>query len=292
MLKSLRAGGTTTSLLEQLRRVEDRFHCTIQEATADIDAFITRFDLNGQRGWTQTLSTEDTDSVQDLSVDDLGNVFMVGDTYGDLEGPNAGVAADVFIAKFDAAGTHAWTQQFGGTRGDGSGGIASDKKGGVFVAGYTNSFSTIGGTPLGSQDGFVCQYDASGNLVWSTRIGTAQPDTALDIATNASGRFIVSGSTSGSLGGPNSGASDAWFASSVVTVAGDHNADGLVDARDYVIWRNSPSSYGGEQGYTDWRTNYGASSASRASSTNVPEPHTFLLLISTVVAIRHIALRR
>ena len=40
---------------------------------------------------------------------------------------------------------------------------------------------------------------------------------------------------------------------------GDFNQDGVVDAADYVVWRKSPSTFGGDpNGYNTWRTNFGA----------------------------------
>jgi hypothetical protein len=56
---------------------------------------------------------------------------------------------------------------------------------------------------------------------------------------------------------------------------GDFNADGVVDAADYVVWRKSDGS---KEGYDFWRTNFGRASAgsgtagSPGSSTAVPEP--------------------
>jgi hypothetical protein len=48
-----------------------------------------------------------------------------------------------------------------------------------------------------------------------------------------------------------------WFTEDVPTLLGDHDGSGNVDARDYVIWRKDSASYGGAQGYADWRANYG-----------------------------------
>lgn len=44
---------------------------------------------------------------------------------------------------------------------------------------------------------------------------------------------------------------------SSVSLTGDYNNDGSVDAADYVVWRKG--NINGGQGYTDWRTNFGAS---------------------------------
>ncbi|HJQ81621.1 MAG TPA: hypothetical protein VJ828_16785 [Lacipirellulaceae bacterium] len=56
------------------------------------------------------------------------------------------------------------------------------------------------------------------------------------------------------------GAQDLVFQYSEVDDAGsvllgDYNNNGTVDAADYVIWRKTDTS---QQGYTDWRTNFGA----------------------------------
>jgi hypothetical protein len=56
---------------------------------------------------------------------------------------------------------------------------------------------------------------------------------------------------------------------------GDYNGDGSVDAADYVMWRKSDIN--GAQGYTDWRTNFGAggtggSGMGLVSTAAVPEP--------------------
>jgi hypothetical protein len=63
--------------------------------------------------------------------------------------------------------------------------------------------------------------------------------------------------------------------SSEAALRGDYNHDGTVDAKDYVVWRNSGTS--GQQEYQDWLANYGHSvpgygSLADNSSTQVPEP--------------------
>jgi hypothetical protein len=57
------------------------------------------------------------------------------------------------------------------------------------------------------------------------------------------------------------------------TIPGDHNADGVVDARDYVVWRKTASA--NIQGYLDWRANFGASSGTgQTIAAAIPEPAT------------------
>jgi hypothetical protein len=54
---------------------------------------------------------------------------------------------------------------------------------------------------------------------------------------------------------------------------GDYNQNGRVDAADYVLWRKTPSAFGGPGGYATWRTNFDRTSGSGAgSAAAVPEP--------------------
>src|SRR4051812_8039958 len=71
-----------------------------------------------------------------------------------------------------------------------------------------------------------------------------------------------------------------------VSIPGDYNNNGKVDAADYVLWRKSPGSFGGDPaGYTTWRTNFGLPGAGSGLGTAaVPEPHSVALLIGGVAA--------
>ena len=59
----------------------------------------------------------------------------------------------------------------------------------------------------------------------------------------------------------------------VVGLTGDYNGDGKVDAADYVVWRKNPASFGGQQGYDDWRANFGAMAGGGASVSTAGVPN-------------------
>ena len=75
-------------------------------------------------------------------------------------------------------------------------------------------------------------------------------------------------------------------------VAGDYNQNGIVDAADYVFWRNNlgagslPNEGGISPGFVDaedysfWRSRFGFTSGAGAGlgSSNVPEPASFVLI--------------
>ena len=105
---------------------------------------------------------------------------------------------------------------------------------------------------------------------------------------------------------------DAYFDDFSLTVAdailaGDYNADGVVDAADYSVWRdNLGASEGtlvndvsggiiGTAQYDAWRSNYGATAAVSLAATSVPEPSaaTILsLLLSSALVQRRRSTRR
>jgi len=63
---------------------------------------------------------------------------------------------------------------------------------------------------------------------------------------------------------------------------GDYNNDGVVDAADYVVWRKNDIN--GQQGYDDWRTNFGSTGAGLGSgAAAVPEPASIVLALVSLL---------
>jgi hypothetical protein len=61
---------------------------------------------------------------------------------------------------------------------------------------------------------------------------------------------------------------------------GDYNQNGVVDAADYVVWRNGGSPDSTQSGYNLWKANFGKSAGNGAAgkvNAAVPEPTTLLL---------------
>jgi hypothetical protein len=63
----------------------------------------------------------------------------------------------------------------------------------------------------------------------------------------------------------------------------DYNSDGKVDAADYIVWRKSDIN--GQQGYLDWRNNFGRTSGSGSGNgvsivDAVPEPTCGVLVVA------------
>jgi hypothetical protein len=280
-------------------------------AGGSYDAFVRKYDAAGNPQWTRQLGTSLSDVSSGVSADGLGNVYLSGTTLGSLGGTNAG-GQDAFVSKYDAAGNLQWTRQLGTSSTDQSRGVSADGLGNVYISGYTNG--SLGGTNAGGDDAFVSKYDAAGNLQWTQQLGTSSFDSNHGVSADGLGNVYFSGDTNGSLGGTNAGNNDAFVAKFSEAIPGDYNANGIVDAADYVVWRDTLGQAGAglaadgngngsiDAGdYDFWRAHFGTMSpgisaasgagATGAASVNsvVPEPCTFAL---ATLALAALVLRR
>jgi hypothetical protein len=172
-----------------------------------LDAFVRKYDANGQVLWTRQFGTSADEGAAGVAVDPTGNVYVTGWTAGDLAGSGAG-GLDAVVRKFDAAGEVIWTRQFG-TAGDDQGiGIAVDAAGHALMTGITTG--GLVGANAGDLDVFVRKYDADGEVLWTRQFGTGSSDYVYAIAVDAAGHAVVAGSVYGSLAASWAGEADAF----------------------------------------------------------------------------------
>jgi hypothetical protein len=71
------------------------------------------------------------------------------------------------------------------------------------------------------------------------------------------------------------------------TLPGDFNADSVVDARDYVVWRNQLHTAYSHSAYETWRAHFGAvgNGSSSGAVAVVPEPVSLILPLMLLIAI-------
>jgi hypothetical protein len=162
---------------------------------------------------------------------------------------------------------------------------------GYHVRSESNSLSTAGWNSLDEQN-----VDGDGNWLQVLNAGagllgefnalsatTLAPGVSLSLGNAYAGdttgmrdlqfEFLLSGEAEGRIG-------TVIYAPLSATLDGDFNNNGVVDAADYVVWRETDGS---PEGYNTWRANFGAmlpgsgQGALVASTSSVPEPSAWLL---------------
>jgi Tol biopolymer transport system component len=226
-------------------------------------AAATFYDDVAQNGTLQVLKVGSTNSVATFagSFTGSGGSTGGGDIFflGDLR-PGASPAIVSFANNIVFSGAATLNMEIGGT----SPGAGYDQ---VIVNGH---LALSGVLKVSLINDFIPAAGNTFNLLDWTTVGGVF--TLLDLPVLSGGlTWITSG----------------LYTNGVLSIAagfpGDYNSDGKVDAADYVLWRNDPVSFGGQQGYGTWRANFGAAGsgagAGAGANAAVPEPAMSVMLM-------------
>ena len=166
------------------------------------DAFIRKYDANGNELWTRQFGTGNGDEARGVALDATG-VYVAGATNGDLAAPAAG--RDGFLRKYDVNGNVVWTRQFGSSPPPGANNnddlhAVAVGPAGVFVSGDTTGPFTGQTFSGGLWDAYVIKFDANGAQQWVRQFGTNADDYAYSVAVGTT-NILVGGETGGTFPG-------------------------------------------------------------------------------------------
>ena len=239
--------------------------------------FICKYDTGGTWQWTRQFGSSSNDHARSVAIDASGNIYIAGNTYGELGGPSQ-FGDDAFLAKLDSSGTVQWIQQSG----DGHNqphfykGVAVDSNGSAYVTGEASPRTLL------------AKYGGDGTEQWKRQV-CPHP---VDVAVDAGGTVYVTGSD---LVG---GCAHVVAVASYPATVGDATLDGCVDGLDYIAWSNNyklsdrwweEGDFTGD-GYVDgldyvvWSSNYDVGCP--AAPGPVPEPSCAVLLALGFLALR------
>ena len=184
-----------------------------QSRTLLRSAFVTKIDPSGSALVYSTF-LGDSSEGWGIAVDPMGNAYVTGKAgltdfpvVNAVQPVHGGGGNDLFVAKFDAAGSALiYATYLGGSgveRYDffNHGRIAVDPQGNAYVTGYTNSEDFPTSRALqpvmgGAGDAFVVNLNPSGSaFVYSTFLGGSEFDEGLGIEADAEGNAYVAGRT-------------------------------------------------------------------------------------------------
>jgi hypothetical protein len=147
-------------------------------STGGDDVYLAKYNSSGGVVWTRTFGTTGPDVGYDVAVDGSGNAYVVGTTYGALGGVD-GNGADMFIRRYNANGSAAWTKQFDYSNDDHGEAIAFGG-GHLYVVGryYANAASSS------DVNVRVIKLNTSGGVVYNFGHGTTLGQYVSDVSVN------------------------------------------------------------------------------------------------------------
>ncbi|HKR04475.1 MAG TPA: T9SS type A sorting domain-containing protein [Bacteroidia bacterium] len=192
------------------------------------DIFFAKYDAAGNVLWARRAGGTQVDGAISVVTDASGNTYVAGNfsspsvTFGTTTLPIMG-GADMFLAKYDAAGNALWARCAGEFNDDLAYSIASDATGNVYMTGTFGSTSiafgsiTLTNANVCVDEIFIVKYNASGTALWAKSAMGGGSDYAYAVATDVSGNVYMSGFfyspsiTFGSISLSNPGGSTAIF---------------------------------------------------------------------------------
>lgn len=177
------------------------------------DAFVARYDLDGQLDWVIGIGGSDQDGLADIGITSTGDVVVCGNFEStDLDAAPGAESVllstagdtDVLFAQYTAAGALVHARSFGG-----GGTLGADRVLRLLVDAndnlyLTGSFSSTGGdfdpgddevilNSVGSGDIFLSKFDPAGMLDWVVSLGGPTGDQGYGLATDAADNIYLSG---------------------------------------------------------------------------------------------------
>ena len=231
------------------------------------DGWLGKYDSDGNLAWGQQINSGGWDTPKNVSIDNAGNLYLVGHTTGSLDGTAAG-SADVFVRKYDTDGNLLWGTQFGSDKADRGYDVTANAAGEVYVVGSTSG-DLAGISNPGAPNksgGFLTKLSGEGNLLWTEIIASDAKDQLYGVAVDSLGSVVLVGETLGNINGQAGlGAQDLIVAkydangdevwTRYISGSGaDHGYDVAIDAADDIIVSGKTTSSDGD---LDSTTSYG-----------------------------------
>ena len=169
--------------------------------TINGSVFLAKFNPSGNLLWGTYYGGSIYDWNAYVAADISGNVYITGTTFstsgmatkGAYKTSGDSIASDIFLAKFNSAGSLLWGTYYGGGNQNVGWSIATYDTN-VYITGLTGSSSGIatkGAYQTWDGGAYLTDFSASGALLWGTYYGG--DDNGLSVATDISGNIYITG---------------------------------------------------------------------------------------------------
>lgn len=160
------------------------------------DAFIAKFNAAGTHVWSKKFGDASGQEVDGLASAS-GDVYATGSFFGTVNLGGAALTSagqnDIFLARFNSAGAHQWSQRYGDANFQYAIDVDTDGSSVVLVANINGS-ANFGGSTLtsaGNADIAVARFLPAGTHTWSKRFGDQDVQTAAAVDLAGSNIYLT-----------------------------------------------------------------------------------------------------
>jgi len=154
---------------------------TINVTGSGWEAYAAKIDVNGDFVWVTTFGGSFGDIGHGITVDNTGNVIVVGEykgtaTFGADVLVSQNNSYDVFITKLDNNGNFLWTRDGNADQDDRALAVTAGANGNIYLVGQFSddiTFDNVHASTL-TNAGFVVSYDGAGNELWFNQLWGGQ----------------------------------------------------------------------------------------------------------------------
>ncbi len=184
------------------------FGATTLSSSGSTDIFLAKTNNQGNYVWAVKAGGSGTDRGVNITTDTQGNSYITGYFYGTANFGSTTLTSsgnqDIFIAKYNNAGTLQWAVKAGGSGADVGNGISLDNSGNVLVTGEFKNSATFGTTTLAASgtnsDAFTSKLSvSSGAFQWTEQGSSTLAVKGMDVTSDNQDNVYITGQFSGNV---------------------------------------------------------------------------------------------
>ncbi|MBK7383299.1 MAG: T9SS type A sorting domain-containing protein [Flavobacteriales bacterium] len=171
------------------------------------DAFLARYDSNGNYIWGRTMGGSGWDNAADVAVDASGNSYVTGRfttsaAFGTLTISGTSDAG-MFLAKYDAIGDPLWVVGTTGAGWQEGTSVVQNSSGNIYVTGSFQGSAGFCTTTLESDayyHAYLSCYTPDGGELWTEQFQVSGESHGYGLAVRPGGNIVLTGTLSGTAG--------------------------------------------------------------------------------------------
>ncbi len=173
------------------------------------DLSFTKLNSDGSYGWTKTMGGTGNEYSNNILLDGQENIYLTGhfnsssmdfDPGGGVDTHTSAGNYDLYVTRFNADGSYAWTKSMGGTGVDTGYASTFDSQNNIYLTGSFSStvdfnpgVGTDNHTSMGGRDIFVTKLDIDGSYGWTKTMGGTADDHGYAITVDSQDNILFSG---------------------------------------------------------------------------------------------------